>query len=200
MLFFRERIGQSVHGSVMTLQAGQERNPLIPATDAAGALASVRASGSTALLLGFGNVLLGDDGAGVRLLERLQSELGPGVANFVDGGTLSFSLLPYMQGTESLVVIDAANLNATSGSIELFEGGEMDRFLATARRRTVHEIGLIDLLDMARLQDCLPARRALLCIQPARIDWSEALSTPVLRALPDAIRVARALLRRWDIL
>jgi hydrogenase maturation protease len=152
------------------------------------------------LLLGFGNVLLGDDGAGVRLLERLQSELGPEVANFVDGGTMSFSLLPYMLDTESLLVIDAADLEAASGSIALYEGSAMDRFLATTRRRTVHELGLIDLLDMARLQDCLPARRALLCIQPLRIEWSEALSTPVLHALPDAIRVARALLRRWKIL
>jgi hydrogenase maturation protease len=173
---------------------------LTPATDAAGASASVRAKASSALLLGFGNVLLGDDGAGIRLLERLQSEIGPEVANFVDGGTLSFSLLPYMQDTESLLVIDAADLNAASGSIGLFEGRAMDRFLATSRRRTVHELGIIDLLDMARLQDCLPPRRALLCIQPLRIEWSEALSTPVLRAMPDAIRVARAQLRRWNIL
>ncbi len=43
--------------------------------------------------------------------------------------------------------------------------------------------GLIDLLDMARLRDCLPPRRALLCIQPGRIDWSEELSAPVAVAL-----------------
>jgi hydrogenase maturation protease len=160
----------------------------------------VGAAGANSLVLGFGDVLLGDDGAGVRLLERLQSELGPQVATFVDGGTLSYSLLLYMLGTESLLVIDAANLNAASGSIGLFEGSSMDRFLASDRRRTLHEVGLIDLLDMARLQDCLPARRALLCIQPSHIDYTENLSTPVLRALPDGIRVARALLRRWNIL
>jgi hydrogenase maturation protease len=48
-------------------------------------------------VLGFGNVLLSDDGAGVKLLERLQSELGADGADFVDGGTLSFSLLPYLR-------------------------------------------------------------------------------------------------------
>jgi hydrogenase maturation protease len=185
---------------VVPLHTGQGRIALPPATAAGGASASVRAEASTTLLIGFGNVLLGDDGAGVRLLERLQCELGPEVATFVDGGTLSFSLLPYLQGTESLLVMDAADLNASSGSVGLFEGRDMDRFLATTRRRSVHEVGLIDLLDMARLQDCLPCRRALLCIQPQHIDWSEALSTPVLRALPDATRVARALLRRWNTL
>ncbi len=49
------------------------------------------------LVLGFGNVLLSDDGAGVRLTERLRSELGGDVADFVDGGTLSFSLLCYVE-------------------------------------------------------------------------------------------------------
>ena len=73
----------------------------------------------------------------------------------------------------------------------------MDEFLLTARRRTVHEVGLIDLLDMARLQDCLPNRRALLCIQPGRIDWCEDLSAPVAAAMPDAARQARSMLEQW---
>ena len=114
------------------------------------------------LVLGFGNVLLSDDGAGIRLLERLRTDVGPAVADFVDGGTLSFSLLPLIQDTDSLLVIDAADLQGVAGSIDLFEGCAMDQFLATTRRRTVHELGLIDLLDMARLHDCLPRRRALL--------------------------------------
>jgi hydrogenase maturation protease len=98
-----------------------------------------------------------------------------------------------------LLVIDAANLDGAAGSIGLFEGDAMDRFLASTRRRSVHEVGLIDLLDMARLQDCLPRRRALLCIQPWRIDWSETLSAPVAEALPDAARQAQGLLQRWTV-
>jgi hydrogenase maturation protease len=73
----------------------------------------------------------------------------------------------------------------------------MDEFLQSSRRRSVHEVGLIDLLDMARLQDCLPLRRALLCIQPQRIDWCETLSAPVAAALTGAARMAEATLRRW---
>ncbi len=150
------------------------------------------------LVLGFGNVLLSDDGAGVRLVERLRSELGPAAAEFVDAGTLSFSLLTYVEEADSLLVIDAAELNGAPGAIGLFEGAAMDDFLKSARRRTVHEVGLTDLLDMARLHACLPERRALLCIQPLRIDWSETLSAPVARALPDAVRMARATLQRWS--
>jgi len=151
------------------------------------------------LVLGFGNVLLSDDGAGVQLLGRLCSALGPEAAHFVDAGTLSFSLLPYIEATDAMLAIDAADIDASPGTIGLHEGPAMDRFLRSTRRRTVHEVGLIDLLDMARLSGCLPSRRALLCIQPGLIDWSEQLSPPVAAALPEAARQAAALLERWQI-
>jgi hydrogenase maturation protease len=152
-----------------------------------------------ALVLGIGNVLLGDDGAGVKLVERLRSELEAGAATFVDGGTIGFALLSYVEATDSMLVVDAAELDSRPGTIALFEGSAMDRLLASVRRRTVHEVGLIDLLDMARLQDCLPSRRALLCIQPARIEWSETLSAPVEAAFGGAVEQARALLERWRV-
>jgi hydrogenase maturation protease len=152
---------------------------------------------SRALVLGFGNVLLSDDGAGVRLVEKLRLELGPIAAEFVDGGTLNFSLLPYVEAADSLLVIDAGEIQRAPGTTLLFEDTAMDAFLSSARRRSVHEVGLIDLLDMARLRDCLPRRRALLCIQPGRIDWSEQLSAPVEQAVPQAALQAAALLERW---
>ncbi len=163
-----------------------------------GGLHSISAAPPRCLVLGFGNVLLSDDGAGVQLVERLRSELGPDAADFIDAGTLSFSLLPYIEAATSMLVIDAAEINALPGTIAVFEGSELDKFLSSARRRSVHEVGLIDLLDMARLRDCLPPRRALLCLQPGRIDWSERLSAPVATALPEAARQAAALLQRWN--
>lgn len=184
----------------MTLRSGQDANGGRPTGYGAVAAARTLRPGPVALVLGFGNVLLSDDGAGVKLIERLRSELGPDAADFVDGGTLSFSLLPYLEATDSMLVIDAADLNRAAGAVGLFEGAAMDGFLTSTRRRSVHEVGLIDLLDMARLQGCLPARRALLCIQPCRIDWSETLSTSVAEALPEAARQAQVLLQRWALL
>jgi hydrogenase maturation protease len=150
------------------------------------------------LVLGFGNTLLGDDGAGVHLITRLRSELGPDAAQFVDGGTMSFSLLPYVEMADSMLLVDAAEFGRPPGTVLLLEGLAMDAFLKTTRRRSVHEVGLIDLLDMARLHACLPTQRALLCIQPQRIDWSETLSPPVAAALPEAAALARAALERWQ--
>ena len=169
-----------------------------PPAETAGVVASRWLAPARILVLGFGNVLLSDDGAGVQLLNRVRAELGEAAADFVDAGTLSFSLLAYVEASSSMLVFDAAELGLAPGAVRLFEGTAMDRFLASSRRRTVHEVGLIDLLDMARLQGCLPHRRALLCIQPERIDWSETLSAPVAERLPEAARQANALLRRWQ--
>ena len=183
----------------MTFRFGHDTRECSPARHGASVAARIRPVTSPALVLGFGNVLLSDDGAGVQLVERLRSELGSNAAEFVDGGTLSFSLLPYIEATDSMLVIDAADINRSPGAITLLEGAAMDQFLSSARRRSVHEVGLIDLLDMARLRDSLPRRRALLCVQPGRIDWNEALSTPVAQALPEAVRQVAALLQRWKI-
>jgi hydrogenase maturation protease len=168
-----------------------------PADHGAPPFALPDATPPATLVIGFGNVLLSDDGAGVQLVEQLRLELGPDAAEFIDAGTLSFSLLSYLVERDAMLVIDAAELNAAPGTIALFEGAAMDEFLKSSRRRSVHEVGLIDLLDMARLQDCLPVRRALLCIQPLRIDWCETLSAPVAGAMAEAGRMAVATLQRW---
>jgi hydrogenase maturation protease len=153
----------------------------------------------SALVLGFGNILLGDDGAGVQLVQRLRAQLPTSDCEFVDGGTMSFSLLSYVETASAMLVVDAAELASPPGTTVLFEGEAMDNFLKSARRRTVHEMGLVDLLDMARLENCLPQRRALLCIQPAFVDWSETLSPLVDAALAGASAQARELLERWCI-
>jgi hydrogenase maturation protease len=150
------------------------------------------------LVLGFGNILLGDDGAGVSIVERLRTDPRCDACDFIDAGTLSFTLLPYVEATDTLLVIDAAELEASPGTVAVFEGPAMDSFLRSARRRTVHEVGIVDLLDMARLRGSLPARRALLCIQPGHIDWTDALSMPVATGVNMAVSKARALLARWD--
>lgn len=183
----------------MTVGLGHDKNECPPAQYGGCVAVRVRPATSPTLVLGFGNVLLSDDGAGIQLVERLRAELGSDAAEFVDGGTLSFSLLSYVESTDSMLVIDAADLNSAPGTVRLFEGAVMDNFLKSSRRRSVHEVGLIDLLDMARLQECLPSQRALLCIQPGRISWCETLSNPVAEAMDEAARQARATLHRWKL-
>jgi hydrogenase maturation protease len=149
------------------------------------------------LVLGIGNTLLGDDGFGIRAMEHLRARSDPPGASYVDGGTLSFSLLGHLEHADALLVIDAAELEAAPGTVRAFEAESMDRFLSSSRRRSVHEVGLCDLLDMARLLGCLPPLRALVCVQPGNTGWSDSLSAPIADALPAANAQATSILARW---
>lgn len=149
------------------------------------------------VILGIGNTLLGDEGIGVHLLHALESHGGPSDADYLDGGTLSFTLLAPISDANALLVMDATELDAPPGTVRLFEGEDMDRFLGSRLKASVHEVGLIDLMGMARLAGKLPERRALIGVQPQSVDWSETPSPAVAAAIPRARELALDLLGRW---
>jgi len=150
------------------------------------------------LILGIGNTLLSDEGAGIHALNLLQL-YHPDLQNltYVDGGTLSFTLAAYIEDCDNLIVFDAAELKAPAGTVMAMVGTEMDEFLGAARR-SPHEVGLLDLFDIARLTESLPTRRALIGIQPQHIGWGMSPTEPVESALPVAVNEAEELLVRWN--
>jgi hydrogenase maturation protease len=162
------------------------------------ALAPSSAPALRVLVLGVGNTLMRDDGVGVRLMKSLAAvePFLPGV-EYLDAGTLSFLLLPAIERCDALLVLDAAQLGTDPGGMCCLEGPAMDEFLRTARC-SVHEVGVRDLLDIARLTGHLPERRAFVGIQPLEVGWGEELSPPVVLALPAAVRKARALVSGWQ--
>lgn len=152
----------------------------------------------TTLVLGVGNTLLTDEGVGVHVVNRLQEQFAdkPG-ATFVDGGTLSFSLAGLLAEHDQLIVVDAARTGGAPGSVVCYEGSDMDRYL-TGDRQSVHEVGLTDLLDIARLSDHYPERRALVGIEPENLDWGEQPSARVAEAVPVAVSQVINLIESWE--
>lgn len=149
------------------------------------------------LLLGIGNVLLSDEGAGVHALRLLRDRHGEREGlRYVDGGTLSFTLLEEIEDADWLIVFDAAKLDLAPGGWRCLEGAEMDTFLLSGRG-SVHEVGLADLCAAARLLGRLPKRRALIGIQPATFGWGEQPSPAVAAALPRAADAAIELMYGW---
>jgi hydrogenase maturation protease len=153
---------------------------------------------SRTLVLGLGNTLLQDEGIGVHVIGELarQGSDTPWV-EFMDGGTLSFTLADPIGAAAALIVVDTAQLDSAPGTIRIFEGEEMDAFVGSGRKTSVHEVSLRDLLAIASLEGRLPARRALVGIQPRVMDWGHAPSPAVAAAIPRACAQVRALLERW---
>lgn len=148
-----------------------------------------------AIVLGLGNSLLGDDGAGVHVVERLRRDAGlpPGV-ELLDGGTLNFTLLERIESASLLVVVDASDLGEPPGTVSVFADAEMDEFLGSPAQRSVHDLNLGDLMRMCVLRDALPERRFLVGIQPERIDWNDEPGEAVGAGVEEACTRIRAML------
>ena len=149
------------------------------------------------LVLGIGNNLLTDEGVGVHVVRFLEAHHAdtPGLT-FLDGGTLSFTLAGPIAEHENLIVVDAARFGEPPGSIRIFEGEDMDRYL-TGNRQSVHEVGLMDLFDISRLAGTFPSRRALIGVEPASLEWGEHPSELVAPAVARVAAMVLDLDRRW---
>ncbi len=129
-----------------------------------------------ALVLGIGNILMGDDGLGVRFAMAFERDylLPPGVTVF-DGGTGGLALLELIQGFASIIVIDAVNATgAPAGTILLFKDEELSEAKLPARP-TAHQIGLVELLKTARFTGYAPSVR-LIGVVPEQICAKTVLS------------------------
>lgn len=149
---------------------------------------------SGTLIIGIGNNLLGDDGAGIHAVERLGGQTLPPHVELVDGGTLSFTLLEQVEASERLIIVDAAELEAEAGTVQIFRNAEMDAYLSNSARPSVHEVNLLDVLTAARLRGRLPPRYALVGIQPRDVGWSCAPSAPVDTAIDEAVEIVVGML------
>ena len=154
--------------------------------------------GNHTLVLGIGNTLLSDEGTGVRMLDYLREHF-PDLpcVEYLDGGTLSFTLAAWIEEAANLIVVDAAELEAVPGTVQVFRGEAMDRF-AGRTKRSVHEVSLGDLLSIAHLTGTLPVNRALIAIQPAILEWGSSLSEPVANALPGGAQLVVDLIMEWQ--
>jgi hydrogenase maturation protease len=150
------------------------------------------------LVLGLGNILLGDEGLGVRVVERLQAryDFGPEVL-VLDGGTLGLDLLPYLEDADRLLVVDALELGQAPGTVARLEGDQIPAFLGT--KVSPHQIGLADLLVAARLRGSLPDELVLWGAQPAVLDVGLELSPAVAVQVDVLVEKAMAELDRWGI-
>jgi hydrogenase maturation protease len=151
----------------------------------------------TTLILGIGNNLLTDEGVGVHVAWYLDEHHRdtPGVT-VLDGGTLSFTLAEPIAVHDNLIVVDAARFGEPAGTIRCLEGEEMDRYL-TGNRASVHEVGLMDLFDIARLSGTFPRHRALIGVEPASLGWGDYPSATVAPAIGRVADMALALAARW---
>jgi hydrogenase maturation protease len=115
------------------------------------------------IVLGLGNVLLQDDGAGVEAITRLCARYeSPAGLRVLDGGTLGLSLLPWIRQARALVLVDAVTGDAPPGTLVRLDGDEVPA--AVLERLSPHQVGVADLLFGARVLGGYPEEVVLVGI------------------------------------
>jgi hydrogenase maturation protease len=136
------------------------------------------------LVLGVGNILLKDEGVGVRVIEQLQAKytFSPNV-RLMDGGTLGIRLLDDIAATDHLIVVDAVRNEQPPGTLYRLPAEELK--LCVSFKNSLHQTGLVETLAYAEMLDQRPTT-VVVGIEPEDITpWGTELTPTVMARVED---------------
>ncbi len=148
------------------------------------------------LVLGLGNILLSDEGVGVRVVEQLQKLDLPDHVELVDGGTASLDVLLLRPNFEKLVVIDALRAGKEAGTIYRAQVkgdafAELEANFNSSDKMSLHQIGLVEALSIAKKMNCGPQEVVIIGIEPQSLRCGLELTETIRAKLPKIINAVR---------
>lgn len=147
-------------------------------------------------VVGIGNIIMQDEGFGVRCAEYLQKITDyPDFVQIIDGGTLGMDLMPYIADTKKLLLIDAINIDAPVGSFHSFSGEELNAYFKD--KLSVHDLGVNDMLAVFKITDNPIEEVIVMGIKPAVVSMGLELTTEVAAKIPEVAQKAKELVDKW---
>lgn len=152
------------------------------------------------LLIGLGNPILGDDGAGWRVVENVKKDLDAdsevSVACLSLGG---ISLMEHMIGFQRAILVDAFISEENIGSVFVYRLDEIPNYSAF-HVSSAHDMTLQSAIELGKWMGAvLPTEITVVGIATRRIvDFGEELSPPVEQAIPRATEIVLDLLRKLE--
>ena len=143
------------------------------------------------LILGVGNILLRDEGAGVRAVEVLREMDLPRGVEALDGGTLGVDRVALIADRERLIVIDVVRAGGPPGTVYRLSPDDLSR--PDVPHISLHQTGLLEALLMAGRLGCAPREVTIFGVEPRVIDYGLDLSREVTAVLPRVIGLVLAM-------
>lgn len=138
------------------------------------------------IVLGVGNILLSDEGIGVRAVEKLQRDFVlPAEVEVIDGGTTGMEMLEDLACADHIVIIDAVRSGNAPASIVRLAGEQVPVFFRT--KLSPHQIGLSDVLATLVLTGEQPGGVTVIGVEPVSLETSMTLSPQVEAVLPEVV-------------
>jgi hydrogenase maturation protease len=150
------------------------------------------------LLLGLGNILLTDEGVGIHAVLHLKDRyrFNPPI-EIVDGGTLGLDLLPLLEDSDNVLLVDAIDFGKEPGSVGEIEDGNIPSGLQT--KLSAHNVGISDLLLAALWMDKKPKKICVIGIQPESLAMGLELTESIKDKMEELERRVIAKLETWGV-
>lgn len=150
------------------------------------------------VVLGVGNILLGDEGAGVHAVRELErSYTFPPNVDLVDGGTAGLDLLSFVEEAEYLIVIDCVQADSEPGTIFRFVPDDIPPEFSY--QSSLHQISLMEVLSLAEFMGKRP-ETLIVGIQPENVEEHSLELTPAIqRGIPEIIELVLGELHKLGI-
>ena len=143
-----------------------------------------------AILLGVGNILLTDEGVGVRLIEQLQAGYCiPPELTLLDGGTSAMELLEDLENLDLLVIADCVRVGQPPATVVVLKDDEVPSFFRA--RLSPHQVGLSDVLATLEFTERAPRHVVVVGVQPVDVSLGMEQSLPVQAIMPEALQAIR---------
>ncbi len=150
-------------------------------------------------IMGVGNVLLRDEGFGVKLLYILQSKYEfPENVVLIDGGTAGIFLSPEIDYLEKLLIIDVVNAEGKPGEIRIYNKEDffIDRL---PLKLSPHQLGLQEVLLLNEIKGTCPKEVKLIGIIPESIETGTGLTQTLESKLEEVENLVIETLKEWNI-
>ena len=137
------------------------------------------------VVVGLGNLLMSDEGVGVRIIMELEKRLGDNSSvDLIDAATRLASIPHLISGRRKAIFIDCAFLDGEPGEMRRFSREEV-LSRKEMLRQSLHEGDLLGSLDLAAaLGDC-PEEIVIFGIQPDCVEFGDSLSSALAKKVPD---------------
>ncbi len=142
------------------------------------------------LVLGIGNILLRDEGVGVRVIEMLQTMELPSMVEVCDGGTAGVDLLDVLADRRKVIVIDAALADEPPGTVVRLAPGDITPEHPVTL--SLHQVGLLEALKMTKLMGCAPENVVILGVVPKDLGYGLELSEEISKVVPKVVELAQS--------
>ena len=138
------------------------------------------------LILGIGNVLLKDEGIGVRVAEKMMKMDLPPDVEVIDGGVGGINLLYCIEGRQKVIVVDTVKAGAPPGTLFRFTDNDLEQ--KKGYIRSAHGVDFSDVVNIAKFQGDKP-EIIFLGIEPESLDASMELSPLIEKNIPVLINL-----------